>query len=50
MNPGLPARTEIWDLEDGALRVVERYGLADLQENLGLTDQDFSPENPEYGF
>lgn len=47
---GLPARTEIWDLEDGALRVVERYGLADLHANLGLTDQDFSPENPEYGF
>ncbi len=47
---GLPARIEAWNNESGALRVVERYGFSGLKLNVGLTDQDFSPDHPDYGF
>lgn len=47
---GLPTRIEAWDDEAGAVRLVERYGYGDLRLNVGLADQDFSPEHPDYGF
>jgi outer membrane lipoprotein-sorting protein len=43
----LPIYAEIYDW-DG--RLVERYGYLDLRLNPGLTDEDFDPKNPDYGF
>ena len=43
----LPIYAEIFDW-DGQL--VERYGYRDLRLNPGLTDEDFNPKNPDYGF
>jgi hypothetical protein len=43
----LPIYAEIFD-RDGQL--IERYGYLDLRLNPGLTDEDFDPKNPEYGF
>jgi hypothetical protein len=40
---GLPVRMRCWDHEDGALRMVEEYGYANLRVNVGLTDADFTP-------
>lgn len=47
---GLPAKVEVWDWEDGALRQVEDYGYADLKVDVGLTDADFDPGNDKYDF
>ena len=46
----LPASFEVWDVEDGSLRMVERFVFGDLKVNVGLTDTDFDPDNPAYGF
>jgi hypothetical protein len=43
----LPIRAEIFD-HDGLL--YERYEHRDLRVNVGLTDADFDPANPEYDF
>jgi outer membrane lipoprotein-sorting protein len=43
----LPIYAEIFDW-DGQL--IERYGYLDLRLNPGLTDEDFDPKNPAYGF
>lgn len=43
----LPIRAEIFD-HDG--RLYERYEHRDLRINVGLTDADFDPANPEYDF
>jgi outer membrane lipoprotein-sorting protein len=43
----LPIYAEIFAW-DGQL--IERYGYLDLRLNPGLTDQDFDPKNPAYGF
>jgi outer membrane lipoprotein-sorting protein len=43
----LPIYTEIYDW-DGQL--IERYGYLNLRLNPGLTDEDFNPKNPAYGF
>jgi outer membrane lipoprotein-sorting protein len=43
----LPIYTEIFAW-DGQL--IERYGYLDLRLNPGLTDEDFDPKNPTYGF
>lgn len=43
----LPIYAEVFDW-DG--RLVERYGYLDLRLNPGLTDADFDPKNPDYGF
>ena len=43
----LPIYAEIFDW-DGQL--VERYGYRNLRLNPGLTDEDFNPKNPDYGF
>lgn len=43
----VPIRVQIFDRED---RMIETYGYEDLKLNAGLTDLDFDPENPAYGF
>ncbi len=43
----LPIYVEIIDWQN---MLVERYGYRDLRLNPGLTDVDFDPKNPEYGF
>jgi outer membrane lipoprotein-sorting protein len=43
----LPTRIEIFDA-DGEL--YERYFYRDVRLNIGLTDLDFDPENPDYRF
>jgi hypothetical protein len=43
----LPIRAEIYD-GDGVL--FERFEHRDLRVNVGLSDVDFSPKNPEYKF
>ncbi len=50
LRTGLPLTIKNWDVEDGALRLVEDYGYEDVQVNVGLTDLDFDPDNPAYGF
>jgi hypothetical protein len=47
---GLPSAVEVWDREDGQVRLVERYGYEQIRVNVGLTDRDFDPANPAYGF
>jgi outer membrane lipoprotein-sorting protein len=43
----LPIYAEIFDW-DG--QMIERYGYLDLRLNPGLTEEDFDPKNPAYGF
>lgn len=43
----LPIRIQIFDWED---RLVENYGYEAVALNAGLTDADFDPRNPAYGF
>jgi outer membrane lipoprotein-sorting protein len=43
----LPIYVEIIDWQNV---LVERYGYRDLRLNSGLTEADFDPKNPEYGF
>jgi hypothetical protein len=43
----LPIYAEIFDWHG---QLVERYGYLDLRLNPGLTDEDFDPKNPAYGF
>lgn len=43
----LPTRIEIFDANDA---LYERYVYRDVQLNIGLTDLDFDPENPDYRF
>jgi hypothetical protein len=43
----LPLRIEIYDAED---RLMEQYGYEDLQVNVGLSELDFDPTNPDYRF
>lgn len=43
----LPTRIEIFDAED---RLWERYLYSEVQTNVGLTDLDFDPANPDYRF
>ncbi len=47
---GLPSEVNVWDREDGQVRLVERYGYERIRVNVGLTDADFDPANPRYGF
>jgi outer membrane lipoprotein-sorting protein len=43
----LPIYAEIFDWHG---QLIERYGYLDLRLNPGLTDDDFDPKNPAYGF
>jgi hypothetical protein len=48
----LPVRFEAYDFPDaqGKLPLLEQYTYLGIRENVGLTDRDFDPENPDYGF
>jgi outer membrane lipoprotein-sorting protein len=46
-STSLPIRVTVWG-RDGEL--LEDYTYAKVKLNVGLTDQDFSPDNPAYGF
>lgn len=46
----LLTRVRAWDLEDGEVRKVEDYEFRDVRTSPGLTDADFDPDNPAYGF
>ncbi|MFP4175685.1 MAG: DUF1571 domain-containing protein [Candidatus Brocadiia bacterium] len=46
----LPVRVKIWDREDDQVRLIENYGYEKIKVNVGLTGEDFDPDNPEYGF
>jgi outer membrane lipoprotein-sorting protein len=43
----LPIYAEIFDWHG---QLIERYGYLDLHLNPGLSDEDFDPKNPAYGF
>lgn len=43
----LPVYAEIFDWYG---QLIERYGYLDVRLNPGLTDDDFDPKNPAYGF
>ena len=43
----MPERIEIFDAND---ELYERYVYRDVRLNVGLTDLDFDPENPDYRF
>lgn len=43
----LPILAETYDWHD---QLSGRYGYLDLRLNPGLTDDDFNPKNPDYGF
>ncbi len=47
---GLPTRFAAWERADGGLRQVEDYVFAGIAVNPGLSDADFDPDNPAYGF
>lgn len=47
---GLPSLVRVWDLVDAQVVLVEDYSYGDIRVNTGLTDEDFSTENPAYGF
>lgn len=47
---GLLTRLRTWDHEDGQVRKVEDYEFRDMDTSPGLTDADFDPDNPAYGF
>lgn len=43
----LPVAVKVYDWTD---KLVEHYRYTNIQINPGLTDREFSPENPDYGF
>jgi outer membrane lipoprotein-sorting protein len=43
----LPIYAEIFDWDS---QLIELYGYLNLRLNPGLTDEDFNPKNPAYGF
>ena len=43
----VPIKVQIYDWENN---LIENYGYEDLRFNVGLSDADFSPKNPEYRF
>jgi hypothetical protein len=43
----IPLKIKIYDKEDN---LIENYGYEDIKLNAGLSDADFDPKNPKYGF
>jgi outer membrane lipoprotein-sorting protein len=43
----LPVAVKVYDWDD---RLIEHYRYTNIQINPGLTDLDFSTENPNYDF
>jgi hypothetical protein len=50
LEHGLPTRFAAWERAGEGLRMVEDYGFEGLVVNPGLSDVDFDPDNPAYGF
>jgi outer membrane lipoprotein-sorting protein len=46
----MPVLVKIWVKEKGELTLAESYSYSDVRVNVGLTDDDFDPENPDYNF
>ncbi len=46
----MPNHVQIWDKEDGKVRLVEDYGYKKIKLNVGLKDTDFDPDNKAYRF
>lgn len=46
----LPNKVQIYDYEDGKVRLVENYNYENVKVNVGLTDKDFDADNKEYNF
>lgn len=44
---GVPIKVSIYDALDA---LAEEYVFHQISINVGLTDQDFDPDNPEYDF
>jgi len=44
---GLPNTIQVWDHEDGEIRLVEDYAYIGTQTNVGLTDADFAWDNAD---
>ena len=49
-NPNLPCKVKVWDKVGGILQVVEEYQYSQIRINVGLTPDDFDPQNPLYDF
>lgn len=47
---GLLTRVRSWDQVDGQMRQVADYEFSQVNLSPGLSDADFDPENPAYGF
>lgn len=47
---GLPVSFKVWDEVNGQLTLVEEFMFEGMQINVGLTDADFRPDHPAYGF
>lgn len=50
---GIPIRYGAYDFpreKDGKPQVLEQYVYTEIRINVGLTDEDFDPENPNYEF
>jgi outer membrane lipoprotein-sorting protein len=46
----LPIRLQNWEFGKPEPVLVEDYYYSNLKTNVGLTDADFDPKNPKYGF
>ena len=43
----LPVAVKVYDWDD---KLVENYHYSDIRVNVGLSDKDFDPANPDYNF
>ncbi len=50
LRTGLPLRIRSWDGLKEPLRQVEDYGYENVRVNVGLGDEDFDADNPDYNF
>lgn len=46
----LPVSFKVWEQAEGRLQLVEDFAFEGMRVNVGLTDADFTPEHPDYGF
>ncbi len=46
----LPVRVTAYDIEDGAMRMIEDYTFQDLEVNPGITAAEFTPDFGDYNF
>ncbi len=50
LKTNLPNKIQIWDKEDGKVRLVESYSYENTKLNVPLTDEDFNHKNKNYNF